>query len=238
MSEKLEPLGKNSVIRDSFETTELSPEQGAEILYWSFFYSQGNKDLQMQIFAYIARKHPEWKISPQEEVSLRKLTKERVSKFFQHGIHEEQGDFSITDESDARCTEFLTALNEGVLRRVEPDIPELIIQPSVRTYTTKELLVKLIDRDYKYLNVGRPLPKGAKEDAVRPFMSHFVNYILAGERVPGPQVYSEMVEDLQREYTEYKTNPMREDDPARRDIEIRELVDAYNSQNPDKRVTP
>src|SRR3989344_6838743 len=166
---------------------ELDADDALDVLFWSFYYSQGETDVQLKIFHYMAAKHPEWRFP---ELPLNAEQTKRFYSFIQSAAHR-HGVEQTKNENIAQEIQTEYGALKGVFRYPDADISGHSLDESLF-----QILYHQLDLDDKYETKGRPRDKEISKGYARSNLSHFATYVLADERPPGPKIYTEMFDDL------------------------------------------
>ncbi len=213
--ERFEPQGRESV--DGPESTEqktLTVEEATNAIFWSYYYSQGAGKAQEHIFAYIARKHPDWKIAQNDAEEITKGVTERTGAYVRGAPHiKRPTEHSINQDASARSAEFIDALNNRTVPILDEN--DAIIYTPVEDVTDRMLLYEILMRDNHFTGTilsqillsgraSRPNRDEKSKGHLRKRISHFAAYAIGGEKTPGPPVFKEMMDDLRLEYLRLK----------------------------------
>jgi len=176
----------------------LTLEEADEILYWSFFHSQGDDDLQLYIFNYIATKHRDW----------------RIPNFvYNEPMLDRYFSFVLRSGAHARRNKEEKLTKNIVTTQVQhqQSVMESTLHGGWLSFSREELLFRIlyhtidIDEKYRTSAEGRPRQKTIRKGYSDPAMSHFAAYVLSDKRPPGPPVYSEMMDDLKKLFNNPQT---------------------------------
>src|SRR4051812_32429460 len=100
MTERLTPPENKAKAEKHIELKEMSHQEAADILFWSFYYSQGMPNLQAQLLYAISEKHTEI-IAPQDEdFVLAELP--RYKKFLGSKSHKEVSGSGLAAETQQK----------------------------------------------------------------------------------------------------------------------------------------
>lgn len=156
---------------------ELTPEYAARIIFDSFRFSQGDPDLQKQIFAYLHGIRPKWKISND---LLNKISKEFTFRV--------RGFMGYSEEPKPNVDRSLLHYNLGASSESDPINDEMLIDME-KIFNGEETLIVnvpviargVIVRDKRYLlDKGRPRTfhrsGPEKSEMGDPWLSHSIYY--------------------------------------------------------------
>ena len=208
----------------------LSAQEAVEILFSSFYYSQGDVPLQEEIMGYIAKKHPDWKIPEVVHKEFEERARNKIMTFVDRGPHVK---VDTKDRADykKRAEQLIDALNTG---KTVADDGKTVNADDV---SARYILREMIARDCQFvLTTGRHNKDRPARGPYRSDISHFTAYVLGDERPPGPPVFSEIINDLKSEFDSWIHSPHIGDDKAVAEAleEARALVTVYNQNNLDK----
>jgi hypothetical protein len=187
--EKLE-LQQNAaaIQKEHVEQKELTQKEALDILYFSFYYSQGDEDLQTYLFRYIAEKHPELRAP---ETSLDVDQTRQFFRFVNSPAHEHgtrrTNDSNVGLEIEKKYREM-----KDILDGQDSGTPAFSIEK-----IKAEILLRQVDQDNHFtLLTSRPRDKEISKGYARSGISHLYAYVLKDEVPPGPSVFAEMFKDL------------------------------------------
>ena len=179
----------------------LTPKEVYDTLFWSFYYSQGSPQLQIDIFDYIANMHPEWRIPRTQHPTLthfpffnsdRKKATSKALKYVAGDYHKavEKDTNSEVDASYVK-REYGKMLGElyRTLRNTRSRKP-LTADAQLR------LALAILERDGGYAAEGSRSRGGSSDGPFGKHTSHFIDYLILGKKVPGAAVYNEMFTSL------------------------------------------
>ena len=170
---------------------ELTPEKARSIVHWSFFFSQGDLDSQINILRFVQELHPNWDLSnalsPEAVENLKKPITKTITNPNLHRELKEVETNGLSGTSDK--------IREGL--KAEP-------QPSKDTLL-RQITEGLIKHDWEYLcHVnGRPRktegdPKNFFQD---PYLSQTCYFALEGNSTPVPE-YDQMMLGVKKVITD------------------------------------
>src|SRR3989344_99973 len=175
---------------------ELDANEALDTLYWSFYYSQGETNVQANIFHYMAAKHPEWRFP---ELPLDAEQTKRFYSFVQSSAHR-HGVEQTKNENIAREIQTEYGALKGIFRYPDAGISGPSLEESLF-----QILYNQLDLDDKYEMKGRPRDKEISKGYARSNLSHFATYVLGNEKPPGSPIYTEMFDDLKKFFNTPKT---------------------------------
>lgn len=146
------------------QSSQLTLEKAKKLFVLSFRFSQGGSDLQMDIFAYLHRVHPEWRLS--------KEFKEQLSAAVKIPIYHPKLDvFSDVDEA----IEYQTIEMQSCFDNIDQEEGPILL---------KRIAYGIAEKDFSYLcDIGNGRPRNSsaqskKHPALDPFLSHICYYAL------------------------------------------------------------
>ena len=255
----MEPSAEQPKRREGKETVdsvELTPREVADLMFWSFRYTQNNSAYQSYFFHYCAVKHPHWRISedPQKRQECRDAALKRIYEFFESGAHKDlRGKVTYTPDSprppdgtrepitpelkrvidaqtDVEFSRLCMALNEKKSMASVEDYGAITLENQTFLEATLALLIMADQINAKDRAIGKRAPITSGAHAVKRL---FITYILEKKLAAGPQVIEELMSDLRKTFDHAKRG-------SRKDSYIltqaRKLAEAHNAENPDKPV--
>gem|GEM_PF-5115913 len=192
---------------ENLEPREISKQEVSDMLFWSFYFSQGRSELQNDFVHLAGQNHPEMLLPNDDTFILPDL--QRYKKFLEPGathtrlipqesasdliraIQEEHG-LSIADAHIYNQIHVHWKVAQNAFSGLRPDPIE--IQDLLQKITTH-----MIWRDAQYARKPELRPAAETRPKEGPFAankSHFVSYVLRHETVPGPAIYTEIMEQI------------------------------------------
>lgn len=166
-----------------------TPEHTGQLFFNSFRFSQGNSDLQLKLFSYLAERYG-LRFSPELVEEGVAMVAPRIQKFATKGtMHSQREDRSVKLTIDQEKSNLLSALES--------------LSMSPATFNPLETLEEILYRDAKYV-IGRGRDRNRVEtgDNSRSHgvhVSHFVYYGLLGNDTGCPEynaLFAELVDNL------------------------------------------
>lgn len=190
-----------------------------KLLFWSFFFSQGEPELQWDIFSYIHCLHPEWKITNTMREHIERLLCSQVGRFLTRSngsVHARimNADSKIQPEVSMRARQLQDVLNGLRIQKARVLI---------------DLCRNLIGRDHEYLveTDGRPLREAVDQNIYRDrYLSHLCHFGFHGRTTHVPE-YDQMFADVMKELREQAEMGLH------RRSKLRKIVERYNHHHPD-----
>lgn len=158
-----------------------------QVLFYSFYFSQGTPEIQENLFTYIHLIRPAWRLDNENWDALFALASP-IEHFANLGFHEffQAGQDRIIEELDAIVPYLYLILNGN---------PAL---PAIRDVLVGELMADIIAKDYRYLVEYGRRPKTEVTYAAQhpgygynpmidPYLSHFCYYALLGNTCGVPE---------------------------------------------------
>lgn len=196
MPRKIESEVKTPAV---IEGEALSAQRGANLLFFSFRFSQGYPYLHGEIFQYLHITHPGWRIANTLKKEVFTTVMGRIHNFVSHSQPEEDAHQSQTRilhphtntnnitraiELGKQLHKMQNVLNSDHFRQKEDLVPSLTID--------------MIERDYLFLaqNKGRPRSDpDASKPSQDPWLSQVCYYGLEGNTTGIPE-YDQMFSDI------------------------------------------
>jgi hypothetical protein len=150
----------------------------AKLLFLSFRFSQGFPDLQKEIFKYLHREHPEWKMRTDSKSAIIESLREKVQYVLKLQTHTRVDEANIASELENRLQQMTVIINS------EKKIDE---SPICRTIFTL-----MLQQDRKYLclseNNARPRldPHADANTFVDAHFSHVCHFVIQGNPTGHP----------------------------------------------------
>ncbi len=212
------------------ELVEVSQEEVSEILFWSYYYSQGNLPMQKRILEYVGRAHPKWNLP--EQIDIDALT-DRIHVFVEKGIKAGSHVAGRTSNRGKDLTrEELFEIRKDLMSQYDSPLEGDVLSAQ-KEYLCKKILERMVDSDYKRLKgvMVKKSESGLQKGPFRNSISHFVSYVLENELLPGPastkDVFTDLLADIRN----------RLDDPSVwRDVDrehLRLVLDTQKSIHPE-----
>jgi len=180
MSEKLKPP-------ETKETEELTPVKAWQLFFHSYFFSQGESELQYDLFSWLHYNYPRWKITPQVAGYLREMAEKHMSRFVHsEGVHSQRNLIPKNIENDP--PNMINRMTNTFNQRAEA--PEQAEEKNKMLVDSIALEVLAMDHRYLIKKGGRSrgpnsVPQSEiKNPAKDPFLSHFCYYIIEGQSSP------------------------------------------------------
>lgn len=177
------------------EPKPLTAEYAARLFFWSFRISQGNQELQEEIFVYLHHLRPHWRIDDPIKEEFKRIAEAQVTKF----LNTTKGEATLHMVFDNPVSEtlndglFMWHLMIGILN--EEDEPANV--------KLSDITDGILDKDLQYLiERGRPRSTSEETPAIPsslpsrdPFLSHFYYYGLEQHRTGLPE-YDQLFRDV------------------------------------------
>lgn len=182
-----------------------------DLLFWSFFLSQGYEGLQRSIFEYIKLQHPELRINPQHTKTMINEFAAKMRTFIpktteptksvRHFAIDEDNDISYTCSRQMIELAFILNPVETILSTTWNRVATFFAPKTIekrkeehRTRVAKRILQMMLDRDQLYLSGtnsrGRRGKLSGKEHhsfLTDPWLSHIEHFIIDGHRLGVPE---------------------------------------------------
>jgi hypothetical protein len=173
----------NNRIREVDDSKPMKLDEAADLLFWSFYFSQGDQDHQANLLYKVWSQHSAREID--SEVSLESLGKEaymRIEKFFTSGQHTQADIEQIASTTREEAKNFMEIFTNPVDAEPLSDI---------------KILDHMIDRDQEFIRERR----GRDGRGPTSEMSQAISYILLGKRVPGHPYFRELFTKMAHDKT-------------------------------------
>lgn len=122
------------------ETVPLTLAEARDVLFWTFFMSQGNTVLHMELLRYVAQHRPLWRLPHQQQAALHHLIEAAILGLVAHEDHQFVGADVIESDLTSQIGVFAWLLNGP--RRLAPNANEVNLRHIVR---------RLIKEDGRFL---------------------------------------------------------------------------------------
>lgn len=159
----------------------LTPDLLADVLFWSFYYSQGSRALQNELLHFVRLKNPQWQ--RQARKLDMKPAYDKITAFLANSETHKTVRNTANIRAEARMA--LQSLTDG------HEFPQ-------RELTINKIISQMLERDLRFLEKDER--GGGKRSKVEgPFgryESHLIRYVILKEHAPGPPIFSDMFEEI------------------------------------------
>lgn len=224
---------------NSEEIRYLSPGEASALLFGSFEYSQGDEDLQFDIYEYLHERFPELRIDEGTMEAANQTALKRVSSFIipkessQVRMHIDDLDQDILDIGVPRQMQNLKNALNGLKTYEELNIEARL----------QKILEGMISRDSRFL-YGRPrsfnenrrnlsVYDASESPKTDPYASYICDYVIRGVEVKIPE-FQQMFADIREQLIlSLRSDTMNE---AKRSA-LFEIVAQYDKKHKGRKVT-
>jgi hypothetical protein len=210
-----------SLSQSKEEGVELTPAFIADVLYNSFFYSQGNQLFQQEIFSYLVATHPEWRWP---QCSFKALMPVFVR------MHRERFDAFVASPAHIDVDMSPNSTRRLVSEAMQTEFKDFRAAVCAPRHDPQELLANLVShmvtRDAYYWEQpeGRPRTGRVRTGIAHPRASHTVRFLIERRRGPGGPLFDEMLQAMSDELRKRMSVP---DDLLRPYVE--QLIATHNA---------
>jgi hypothetical protein len=192
MSEKFPHPHARPESRESSERV-LDVRETADLLFWSFYYSQGYIPLQKQLFEALAQLDPHVSLAPISDHEFLDLEEGRYQRHvLKSPLHVDPQKLKKS-EVNSVFLEQLHIMQQAFRSRSSRSQP-------IESIALQNIIGEMIVRDHKFLVMkGDARPSTRQRPAQGPFgarKSHFVSYVLRGDPCPGPQQFQRLMQTI------------------------------------------
>jgi len=211
----------------------LTVEMARQVMFYSFYFSQGTPEIQENLLQYIHLIRPAWRL-PTENWDRLFAIVPAIERYADLGFHEffKAGQDRIIEELDAIVPYMYLILNSEAA------------DPATRNELVGEIIVGIIGQDYRYLVEQGRRPKAEVtytaqhpghgfNPMIDPYLSHFCYYALLGNTCGVPEfdeLYAEIGTHAKGRTALFEEVIVQHDVTREK---LRDVIAVFNLQNAD-----